>query len=51
MDQFFVDADEELKEEINREPTYEEVREFMEAKRVGMNEWFLRNAKRKESEK
>lgn len=42
MDQFFFDAADELEAATGREPTYEEVMEYMDAKNEGIGEWFLR---------
>lgn len=46
MDQFWFDAADELLEEIGREPTYEEVMDYMDAKNAGMGEWFLERIKK-----
>lgn len=49
MDQFFFEASDELVEVLGREPTYEEVMEYMDAKDAGMGEWFLKRINNKET--
>ena len=48
MDQFLIDAADELVEALGREPTYEEVMEYMDAKDDGMGECFLERMNSKE---
>lgn len=47
IDRTFFDASEELKETMKKEPTYEEVMDYLEARDEGFGEWFLRNEERK----
>lgn len=41
MDQFFIDACDEMEERLGREALYEEIMEFLEAKLNGEEELFL----------